>query len=166
MRQVFKSPRHTPTLVVNQNKRNFFRMVVDSKGQDICNDKFRLTGARHTCDQAVRTVELFMQVEHKCFAISIYTNSSLERFCWVILSPTRQNIQMLNITNTKQFHKCNHSRQLEVCCRCIKRCVCQSNTKFHWILRKINIRCKFGDLSRNIILVKELSTCPIKFNYH
>ena len=107
-----------------------------------------------------------MQVKHKCFTVCIDTDCGFKGFCRIVLFPTAQHVEMLNLTYTEELHKCDHTRKIKVVCSLIQRSVGKGHTQIKRISGKIDIRNEIVDLSGYIIFVEKFTVSSAEFNYH
>ena len=78
MRKMFKRLSHTAAFIVNEDKSNLIRMIIDGERKNICYNKLGFSRTCHSRYKAVRPMELLMKIKLKRFAKCIDTNGCFQ----------------------------------------------------------------------------------------
>ena len=111
--RIFKRTSQTAALIINQDKGNFVRAVVDRHRQDIGDDEFRLAGACHSCDQAVRSLTFFVQIQHEQTTVGPNPDRGSQAAGRIALTPALEQVQVLDLADAEHFKKCKCLGQAE-----------------------------------------------------
>ena len=111
VRQLAQRFRHAAALVVNQDKVDFQRRIVRRQRQQISDDKFRFAGASRACNQAVRAMRLFVNIQQHQAAVFIHPNRRCKALDGVADCPAVAHLQLVNPTAAHHSIEREHRRE-------------------------------------------------------
>lgn len=108
---ILEGAREATALIVDEDKGDLIGVIVDGKGEDICNNELRFSRACHTCHKAMGTVIFFVEVEVEGFAVGIHADGGLKSNCGIVFLPTGKGVQVVDLTDVEHFEEGQHTGQ-------------------------------------------------------
>ena len=105
MRRAAKQVRHAAALVVNQDKGNLVRVIVQHQGENERLNQFTLAGAGRTGDEAVRAMLLFMDIQIHRLRTVADADLRADAFIRPVRFPLLEQIPAANVGQMIHFQK-------------------------------------------------------------
>ena len=105
VRRAAKQVRHAAALVVNQDKGNLVRVIVQHQGENERLNQFTLAGAGRTGDEAVRAMLLFMDIQIHRLRTVADADLRADAFIRPVRFPLLEQIPAANVGQMIHFQK-------------------------------------------------------------